>query len=134
MRITLGRCGEERDSLNIRPKVPAVAALPVFVRDRMQIIEHTARFLAPAIYEWRDDVEDGGLMAYATKLTALPQRITDYIDRIFEGPSSSQIRPTSALKSAVGGREQYGPWRKMSLMAHTGHRTGHCGLIATDHS
>jgi putative ABC transport system substrate-binding protein len=67
-----------------------VAAAPVFFRDRRQIVERAARFRMPAIYEWREYVEEGGLMAYATSLAALHTRIADYIDRMFDGASPGQ--------------------------------------------
>jgi len=68
-----------------------VAASTYFVRDRKEIIERAARFRLPAIYEWREHVEDGGLMTYATSLPALHKRIAEYIDRILEGAKPGEM-------------------------------------------
>ena len=89
-----------------RPQALFVAAAPVFLRDRKQIIERAARFRMPAIYEWREYVEDGGLMAYATSLTALHKRIADYIDRIFEGakPGETPIEQPAKFDLAINSR------------------------------
>ena len=68
-----------------------VAGSTYFVRDRKEIIERAARFRIPAIYEWREHVEDGGLMTYATSLPALHKRVAEYIDRIFEGARPAEM-------------------------------------------
>jgi len=74
-----------------RPQALFVSASTYFVRDRLQIIERAARYRMPAIYEWREHVQDGGLMAYATSLPALHQRVADYVDRIFEGAKAGEM-------------------------------------------
>ena len=62
-----------------------VASHQYFVRDRFQIIELAAAHRIPAMYEWREQVADGGLMAYSTSLFGLYQRIAMYMDRILKG-------------------------------------------------
>ena len=67
-----------------------VAALVVgshqyFVRDRAQIIALAAQYKLPAMYEWREQVSDGGLMTYSTSLSGLYQRVASYVDRILKG-------------------------------------------------
>jgi putative ABC transport system substrate-binding protein len=74
-----------------RPDALFVAASTYFVRDRRLLIDGAARYRLPAIYEWREHVEDGGLMAYATSLPALHKRIADYVDRIFEGARPGEM-------------------------------------------
>jgi putative ABC transport system substrate-binding protein len=56
-----------------------------FVRDRGQIIELAATHRLPAIYEWREQVVDGGLMTYSTDLLGQYRRIASYIDQIRKG-------------------------------------------------
>jgi putative ABC transport system substrate-binding protein len=51
-----------------RPGALFVLASTFFVRDRKQIIDLAAKHRLPAIYEWREHVEDGGLMAYGSSL------------------------------------------------------------------
>jgi len=73
-----------------------VAALVVgshqyFVRDRQQIIDLAARHRLPAMYEWREIVADGGLMAYSTRLIELYQRVAWYVDRILKGAKPAEM-------------------------------------------
>jgi putative ABC transport system substrate-binding protein len=62
-----------------------VGATPRFVTDRKQIIELAAKHRLPAMYEWPDQVEDGGLMSYGSSQAALLQRVAVLVDRIFKG-------------------------------------------------
>jgi putative tryptophan/tyrosine transport system substrate-binding protein len=68
-----------------------VAASTHFVADRRQVIDGAAKYRLPAIYEWREHVQDGGLMAYSTSLPSLYIRIADYIDRIFDGARPAEM-------------------------------------------
>jgi putative ABC transport system substrate-binding protein len=68
-----------------RPGGLLVGAHTYFVRDRAQIIDLAARHRLPAMYEWREQVEDGGLMAYSTSLNGLYRRVASYVDRILKG-------------------------------------------------
>ena len=80
-----------------------VAALLVgshqyFVRDRAAIITLAAQHKLPAMYEWREQVVDGGLMTYSTDLYGLYQRAASYIDRIIKGAKPAEMpveRPTT---------------------------------------
>jgi putative ABC transport system substrate-binding protein len=53
---------------------------PVLTRDRKQIIERAAKYRLPAIYEWREHVEEGGLMSYGGSIADLSRRATVYVD------------------------------------------------------
>jgi putative ABC transport system substrate-binding protein len=69
-----------------------------FLRDRQQIIQLAAEHRLPAMYEWREQVVDGGLMTYSTNLFGLYQRIATLIDRILKGAPPGEIpveRPTT---------------------------------------
>ena len=74
-----------------RPHALFVGATTYFVRDRRQIIDLAAKYRLPAIYEWREHVLDGGLMAYATNLPALIQRVAVYVDRVLEGTKPADL-------------------------------------------
>jgi len=68
-----------------RPDSLFLAATTYFVRDRKPIIALAAKHRLPAIYEWPEQVEDGGLMSYGpTSLNAIYRRIAEKIDRILE--------------------------------------------------
>jgi putative ABC transport system substrate-binding protein len=68
-----------------------VAAFSYFMRDRKRIIELAARHRLPAIYEWPEQVEDGGLMSYGSSLSGTTQRAAAYIDRIFRGAKPADL-------------------------------------------
>jgi len=74
-----------------RPGALFVAATSYFMRDRKRIIELAATYRLPAIYEWPEQVEDGGLMAYGSSLSGTTQRVAAYIDRIFRGATPGDL-------------------------------------------
>jgi putative tryptophan/tyrosine transport system substrate-binding protein len=86
-----------------RPDALFVAAHNYFVIDRKPIIELAAKHRLPAIYEWADQVRDGGLMAYGTSLYGLNQRLATYIDRIFDGakPGDLPVELPTKLELAI---------------------------------
>jgi putative ABC transport system substrate-binding protein len=67
-------------------------------RDRRQIIERAAQHRLPAMYEWREQAEVGGLMSYGGSLLALSRRVAAYVDKIFKGAKPADLpveRPTT---------------------------------------
>ena len=68
-----------------------VAAAPFSLRDRRPIIDLAAKHRLPAIWEWPEQVEDGGLMAYGASLNGLIQREAEYVDRIFKGTRPADL-------------------------------------------
>jgi putative ABC transport system substrate-binding protein len=62
-----------------------VAGHNYFFRDRKPIIELAERYRLPAMYEWPDQVREGGLMAYGANQAVMFEQIADYMDRIFKG-------------------------------------------------
>ena len=81
-----------------RPDALCVGAHNFFMRDRAQIIQFAARHRLPAIYEWREQVADGGLMTYSTSLAWTHQRVAAYVDRILKGANPGDMaveRPTT---------------------------------------
>jgi putative ABC transport system substrate-binding protein len=68
-----------------------VLASAVLHRDRKTIIALAAKHRLPAIYQWREHVEDGGLMSYGSNLFKLNQRIAVYVDRLFKGAKAADL-------------------------------------------
>lgn len=69
-----------------------VAAHTFFVRDRRAIIDLAQSIRLPAIYEWPDQVRDGGLMSYGPpSLDAMWRRIAEYADRILKGARAGDL-------------------------------------------
>lgn len=81
-----------------RPGALFVAAHTYFMRDRKPIIELAAKHRLPAIYEWPEQVEDGGLMSYGASLSETIRRVAVYVDRVFKGAVAADLpieQPTS---------------------------------------
>lgn len=74
-----------------RPAALFVAATAVFFRDRQRIIGLAAKYRLPAMYEWPEQVEDGGLMSYGSSLAGTTQRVAAYVDRIFKGAKPGDL-------------------------------------------
>ena len=68
-----------------RPEALFVAAHTFFVRDRKRIIGLAAKHRLPAMYEWPEHVEAGGLMSYGSSLPGTTRRVAVYVDRLFKG-------------------------------------------------
>jgi putative ABC transport system substrate-binding protein len=64
---------------------------PVFTRDRKQIIERAAKYRLPAIYEWREHVEVGGLMSYGGSIGELSRSAAVYMDKILKGAKPAEL-------------------------------------------
>jgi putative ABC transport system substrate-binding protein len=73
---------------------------------RKRIIELAAKHRLPAIYEWREHVEDGGLMAYGSNQWELIRRAATYIDRLLKGarPSDLPIEQATTFELVVNVR------------------------------
>ena len=74
-----------------RPEALLVASHPTFMSDRKRIIDLARKYRLPAIYEWPEQVKDGGLMSYGSTQSALFQRAATYIDRIFKGAKPGDL-------------------------------------------
>lgn len=62
------------------------------MRDRRQIIELANRYKLPSMWEWPDQVDDGGLMAYGpTSPRSIYARIAAYVDRILKGANPGDL-------------------------------------------
>lgn len=99
--ITLVRGGDYASAFAAiaRERVAAlvVGSHQYFVRDRAQIIALAAQYKLPAMYEWREQVVDGGLMTYSTSLQSMYTRVASYVDRILKGAKPAELpveRPT----------------------------------------
>jgi putative ABC transport system substrate-binding protein len=63
----------------------------VTIRYRTQLVTLAAEHRLPAMYEFREFVEAGGLMAYGPRLLYLFQRAAFYIDRILRGATPADL-------------------------------------------
>ena len=58
---------------------------------RAQILEFTARRRLPALYAYRELVEEGGLASYAPSYPAMFRRAATYVDRILKGAKPGDL-------------------------------------------
>ena len=75
----------------VRAQLLFVASTTFFVRDRRQIIDLANRYKLPAMYEWPDQVDDGGLIAFGPSRVAIYARIAADVDRILKGAKAGDI-------------------------------------------
>ena len=80
-----------------------VGATPGLARDGRRIIEQAAKHKLPAMYEWPEQVEDGGLMSYGSTQNALFRRVAAYVDRIFKGtkPGDLPVEQPATLELVI---------------------------------
>ena len=76
----------------VRAQMLFVASSTFFVRDRRQIIDLANRYKLPAMYEWPDQVEDGGLIGLRShEPSTIYARIAAYLDRILKGANPGEL-------------------------------------------
>jgi putative ABC transport system substrate-binding protein len=68
-----------------------VGADPYFNSQRALVISPAAQLRLPAIYEWREFVEAGGLMSYGTSLTGAYRQASDFVARILKGANPADL-------------------------------------------
>jgi putative tryptophan/tyrosine transport system substrate-binding protein len=83
-----------------RERCGAILVLPspIFSSQRGQLIELAAKYRLPAIYEFKEFVQDGGLMSYGPNMTRMFRSAAGYVDRILRGARPGDLpieRPTT---------------------------------------
>jgi putative ABC transport system substrate-binding protein len=68
-----------------------VGADPYLNSRRGQIVELAARYAMPAVYEWREFAEEGGLMSYGTDLYGTNRQVGIYTGRILAGAKPAEL-------------------------------------------
>ena len=68
-----------------------VGASPTFTADRRRIVELAAQYRLPAIYQWPEHVEEGGLMAYGVSGRWAIRRLATYVDRVLKGTNPAEM-------------------------------------------
>ena len=68
-----------------------VAADPFFNSRREQLAASALRHAVPAIYEWREFADAGGLVSYGTSLTGVWRLVGIYAGKILKGARPSDL-------------------------------------------
>jgi putative tryptophan/tyrosine transport system substrate-binding protein len=61
------------------------------LRHRSHLVTLAAEHQLPAMYEFREFVEAGGLIAYGPRLRTLFQRAASYVDRLLKGAKPADL-------------------------------------------
>jgi putative ABC transport system substrate-binding protein len=74
-----------------RAQAVLVLPSPVFSAHRRVVITLAAQYRVPAFYEFREYVEDGGLISYGPSITDMFRRAASYVDRILKGAKAGDL-------------------------------------------
>jgi putative ABC transport system substrate-binding protein len=75
-----------------------VCSSPLFNARRQQLVVLAARHAIPAIYEWRDFAEAGGLMSYGTILADAYRQAGVYAGRVLRGAKPADLPVVQATR------------------------------------
>jgi len=64
---------------------------PMLFEARGSIVAHAAKSRLPAVYPWREAVDAGGLMSYATNFPEMYRRAATYVDKILRGARPADL-------------------------------------------
>ena len=68
-----------------------IVASVILSTEHERIIRLAAKHRLPAIYDWREHAQSGGLMAYGGSVPGFTRRAAVYVDRIFKGASPADL-------------------------------------------
>jgi len=80
-----------------------VLASPMLNARRGEIIEHAAKLRLPAIYQWVETAEEGGLVAYGPVLKSVFRQLARQLAKVFRGakPGDLPVEQPSALELVI---------------------------------
>jgi putative ABC transport system substrate-binding protein len=90
--------GAFRTALRQRAEALMTLRNPVIVAAKNRVVELAAKNRLPAMYDERDFVEAGGLMAYGANLDDLYRRIAAYVEKILKGARPADLPIERATK------------------------------------
>jgi putative ABC transport system substrate-binding protein len=74
-----------------RAEALAVMSDAFFLAQREQIVALAAKSHLPAVYEFREFADVGGLMSYGPSLAEMYRRVATYVDKILKGAKPSDL-------------------------------------------
>jgi putative ABC transport system substrate-binding protein len=77
--------------LQTRPDAIVVVTDPLVFTERKRIVDFGTQHAIPAMYEFREFVELGGLVSYGPSLTDMVRRGALYVDKILKGAKPAEL-------------------------------------------
>jgi putative ABC transport system substrate-binding protein len=68
-----------------------VLASPFLNGERAAILERMAQARLPAIYEWPETAEEGGLLGYGARLTLVYRQVAVIVDKVLRGAQPATL-------------------------------------------
>jgi len=103
--ITIAKAGNEREievafEMFARQGIKAVlvGADPYFFSQRATVVSLAARYKLPAIYEWREFAQAGGLASYGTNLVESYRATGVYVGRVLKGEMPANLPVVQSTK------------------------------------
>jgi putative ABC transport system substrate-binding protein len=81
-----------------RPDALYVAGGPLMIANRKRIANFAFQSRLPSVYEWREAVEDGGLISYGPSRADLSRRAATYVDKILKGAKPADLPVERPIK------------------------------------
>jgi putative tryptophan/tyrosine transport system substrate-binding protein len=75
----------------LRPEALIALGEPLVFSQRGRVIQFAAEARLPAIFNWREAVEEGALIAYGPDIADLYRRSASYIDKILKGAKPGDL-------------------------------------------
>jgi putative ABC transport system substrate-binding protein len=81
-----------------RPDALVVLGDPMFFANQRHLLKAAARHRLPAIWEWPEFADAGGLMAYGPRVDDLHRHAAMYVDRVLRGAKPADLPVEQSTK------------------------------------
>jgi putative ABC transport system substrate-binding protein len=75
-----------------------VLASPIITANRKIILDRSAALHLPAIYQWPETAEEGGLIAYGPRFTKVFRRLAQQLEKLLGGAKPADLPVEQPVK------------------------------------